>query len=157
MIWGSLADWALVLLMVAGLIYGVVTVWISLKRTSRENADGLKSLRIEFNEFRGSVVTSAMLSEYLEKSHNNAVEIVKIKETMMTIPSHDILQKGCQSNLIQMIAAVNKDSAQLRDGIKEVKAMVEGHVVQQNLQFSDMLVAIAELGTKLDERTERQK
>lgn len=112
-------------------------------------------MRTEFNEFRGTVVTSAMLSEYLEKSHANALEIGKMKETVMTIPNHDLLQKNCQAHLASMISAANKDGEQLREGIKEVKVAVESHIVQQNLQFSDMLVAIAQLGTKIDERTQK--
>jgi len=154
--WGSIADWALVILIVGGSIYGAVAVWVNLKRTSTENAAGIKALRTEFDAFRGTVVTSAMLSEYLEKSSANALEIGKIKDTMMTIPNHDLLQRNCQANLVNMIAAANKDSEQLRDGIKEVKVAVEGHIVQQNLQFSDMLVAIASLGTKIDERTQKR-
>jgi hypothetical protein len=155
--WLLVRDWIVIVVTAILFLCGVAVMWANLKRDSKENSAGISSLRREFNEFKGSVVTKSMLSEYLERSAENKKDIATIKEVMMTVPEHAKLQASCQGNLIQMIASYAKEAEQTREIIRDVKSSVDNHIKDQNEQFTEMLVAIGTLGTKIDERTKRKE
>lgn len=157
---GSVADW--VKIGIGALVFSgaQIATWTLLKRDVKANTAAIGRIGAESKGNRAEIETikesraaeSEAMQSYVDAVKENSNEIKAMKNEVITVTNHKIMQGECQANLIAMIKENKRDTEGIRASIKEVKEIVQS----QGEHFQNIFVAIAQLGTKLDERTEKR-
>lgn len=150
--WGSVANWVLIIASALMFIVSQAVIYALLRRDVKSNKVEIAKMGSEIEGIKSREVTLKTMAACLDKAIENEKEIEELKKAVITKPLLDTAQAGCRADLLALIKENARDTDDVRDGIKEIKKSMW----QQDQHLGKISVSLAELNTKIDERTERR-
>lgn len=147
--WGSVADWVVIGGTVAVFGVGQVVAYAMLRRDMQTMKTAHSKVASEIINIKGREVAISTLAACLDKATKNSGDIEALRKVAVTTSDFETARSGCRSELINLIRDNAREMEGMRSDIREIKDTSKEHAQHA----SSIAVAIAQLATRLEERT----